>query len=502
MMIFSPTQLKLGLFSLLLLLPFSVWSGNLQVTVTQLNVTAHPGAPDLICQQNKSKQKVIKKPQSIQHEALNEIPDEEEVRDEIGKFAEEASLSRLPSQAESGILGHARPGEPYRVAVWGDSHLAAAFFTNELEQLLHLPPQKIVTGFIPANMNRGGVRLPLRKTCVSANWRYETAYAHASAAHAPGPGLVNLYTSEANSSLSWDLRSPAGVAEKRQVRILYQQTTQPQTVAISIDGAEEVLTTLVGSPGPAALELVADAPLSVARLRLVEGEFRLHGLSFPEATAALQMDVFGYPGATVAGWKEANQDYLSAWFSEQNYDLVMLEFGTNEGNVKSLDAHAYQDTLRKSLSNMRTLFPDSACILIAPGDRGVLVRRKGKRIVKQLARKQHNTRQRSQMIAAPGNKATPGDLLRFTRIHTEINQIQKKVAAEYRCTAWSMMDAMGGAGSAYRWARHSPPWMARDLIHFTVPGYLKLADLFAKDLGWNANELLTPELSGIALRTK
>jgi lysophospholipase L1-like esterase len=44
--------------------------------------------------------------------------------------------------------------------------------------------------------------------------------------------------------------------------------------------------------------------------------------------------------------------------------------------------------------------------------------------------------------------------------------------------------AMGGAGSAYRWARHNPPLMARDLIHFTVPGYQRLAQLMAKDLGW------------------
>jgi len=28
--------------------------------------------------------------------------------------------------------------------------------------------------------------------------------------------------------------------------------------------------------------------------------------------------------------------------------------------------------------------------------------------------------------------------------------------------------------------------MARDLIHFTVPGYQRLAQLFARDMGWSS----------------
>ena len=48
---------------------------------------------------------------------------------------------------------------------------------------------------------------------------------------------------------------------------------------------------------------------------------------------------------------------------------------------------------------------------------------------------------------------------------------------------------MGGQGGAYRWARQSPPLMARDLIHFTVPGYQQLAREFADDMGWNAAQL-------------
>ena len=82
------------------------------------------------------------------------------------------------------------------------------------------------------------------------------------------------------------------------------------------------------------------------------------------------MDVFGYPGATVAGWKNAKFEYFNAWFTQPAYQLVMLEFGTNEGNVKPFDVATYRATLVESVRNMRATFPAAACILMAPGDRG------------------------------------------------------------------------------------------------------------------------------------
>ena len=76
------------------------------------------------------------------------------------------------------------------------------------------------------------------------------------------------------------------------------------------------------------------------------------------------------------------------------------------------------------------------------------------------------------------------DLLQYSRIHADINRVQAEVAQAAGCSAWSMQDAMGGQGKAYEWARQSPALMAKDLIHFTVPGYQRLAQEFFKDMGW------------------
>jgi len=493
--------------------------------LTTLRVVAQASVPDLQC---------ISVPRAAASAAAveqdpREIPDDEEVQAALKEATAHPStpFSGVPPLA--GALGRARPGEPYRVAMWGDSHLAAGFFTQELAKILKLAPEQVRAGFIPANMNRPGVRLPLRKSCVSPQWRYESAHAHAVSAAAPGPGLVNLFSTQTGATLGWDLRNAAGLAETRHVRLLYQQTAQPIQVAVSVDGAPEVEVLLSSAPGPGVLELVADSPLSVVQLRLVSGEFRLQGLALPvPSQTALQMDVFGFPGATVAGFKAAGADYLSTWFAQTPYHLVMLQFGTNEGNAKPFDAGAYQATLREAVLSLRQVFPQAACVLIAPGDRGVLVRRSekvkpvlgharfaaekkagksaahsaasGKSKSKSKGKGQVTSRSRSVVEAAPAQSLTPvapdsgqrppaRNLLQYTRIHEEIGQIQSAVAQQHGCSVWSMLQAMGGQGGAYRWARQTPPLMARDLIHFTVPGYQYLAQQFAQDMGWDAKAL-------------
>ena len=52
------------------------------------------------------------------------------------------------------------------------------------------------------------------------------------------------------------------------------------------------------------------------------------------------------------------------------------------------------------------------------------------------------------------------------------------------CSSDLALDAMGGLGGAYRWQAQQPAWMARDLTHFTVPGYQQLARQWAADMAW------------------
>lgn len=432
----------------------------------QLQVHAQPDVPDLVCETKAQSAR----PAPTPNPDPLEVPTDDMVRATSDGFELQMTLPSAVAPAAPTV----RPtAGTQRIAVWGDSHLAAGFFTEELARQLKVPADNVSNVLLPANMGRAGVRLPIRRTCVSPQWKYELGYLGGDGARLPGPGLVNMVTDQAGATLAWDLRSDKRGANYERVRILYQQTEAPIVVGISVDGAAETQVTLAQHAGPAALELAADQAVSQVKLRLIDGALRFHGLDLQAQHAGpLAMDVFGYPGATVASWKAAQLDYLSAWFGARDYQLVMLEFGTNEGAVKPFDARFYRKMLESSVHNMRTVFPNAACVLIAPGDRGVLV--------PQSVNVRKRTKDKKK-AAAPKI-----DLFVYSRIHAEIGRIQRDVALEAGCSAWSMMDAMGGPGQSYAWVHRSPPLMAKDLTHFTVAGYQRFAQKLARDMGWTA----------------
>lgn len=438
--------------------------------IRQLLVQARPDPAPMECEKTAP---VARRAAAPNPDPL-EVPTVETVRSMSPNA--DVTMSSGPVVAQPSVPAR-RPGPgPYRIGIWGDSHLAANFFTEELLRQLKAP-EGVTNTIIPATMGRAGVRLPLLRSCVSSQWKYEPNYVGGESAAAPGPGLANMFADQPGATLAWDVRKSAQSPGYERVRILYQQAEAPLVVGVSVDGGAEQEITLAGPAGPAALELMADLPISQVKLRLLDGRLRFHGLELlPQQPAAFGMDVFGYPGATVAGWKATNQDYLASWFARDQYQLVILEFGTNEGNVKPFDLAAYRKTLVESVANMKAMFPSAACVLVAPGDRGVLVPRSAN-IRKPKTRKEREAQARRK-------KAAQIDLLQYSRIHAEIGRVQAEVAQSAGCSAWSMLDAMGGQGQAYEWARQSPALMAKDLIHFTVPGYQRLAQAFFKDLGW------------------
>lgn len=442
------------------------------VSTSRLEVAATGGpVEDIVCLRHSKRPA----PRKTDADPL-EMPSEEDLDELL-----HSTGRKVQAEPKLPIL---RPtGERMRVAVWGDSHMAAAFFTDELVRIAGLDAAVARPSILSANFGRPGVRLPVRTHCVTGGWRYENAYSTPAAATRPGPGLMSMVSSDAGSEVALDLRSLRG-GEAGPIRVLYEGAGIPLRLGVTVDGGVESEVQLSTSIGPAALEIVANAPMSQLRLRILEGTLRLQGLALGTAPRALlQFDVFGYPGATVGGWARADIGYLGAWFRIDPYDLVVLAYGTNEGNAHPFEASAYRQTVTSAVANLRKAFPAASCLLIGPGDRGVLVRRSQKtRNVKGKQKAKTSTSKATASIPLAE------DLLRYSRIHAEIALIQEDVSRAAGCSFWSPLDAMGGAGSAYRWRKSG--LMAPDLIHFTVKGYQQLAQSFATAAGWTPATIL------------
>lgn len=433
-----------------------------------------------------------KGPAPVSPPAAKTAPTELPADDDVSEALQNTATS-LPQAPPTRQTLQARP-DGWRIAIWGDSHTAAAFFSDQLVRKMVPADAPVNSHFVNAGVGHAGVRGLVRKTCLSGDWGREMAYAHADAAAAPGPGMTTLVAKRPGATLALDLRDAQGQPRHNSLQLLYHGDGTGNTqLAISVDGEAQTLVKLNPQAGPNALALQTTAALSTLQVRVVEGAFRFQGLKLAEqpAPAALHLDLFAYPGATMAGWVRSDLGYLASWFNDQSYDLALIAFGTNEGNDPRFNEDAYREMLTRAVGNFREVFPQTQCVLIGPGDRGIRVvkakttKNSKKQVVKGKEKKNAKDSKSGQVTRA--TRTTPSvNLLKYARIHEQIGRIQAEVAAQHGCAAWSMQLAMGGVGSAYAWARKNPALMAPDLIHFTSAGYRELANTFLVDFGMTA----------------
>ncbi len=349
---------------------------------------------------------------------------------------------------------------PRRIAVWGDSHIAAGPFMPTVQEVLRAKGVTVATHFLPPTMGRANVRLPaLHAYCIGHGWSSELAFTSPTVVRT-GPGMINRIADAGPDSYLWlDLRNASLEATVRQLSIVYR-VPQGATLAYSVNDGPEQTADLTASPDSQGLVIKGDALISTIKMRVVSGEFVLHGFMLDYDTPpAVTFDVFGLPSATARSWANVDTSYLTQALHGTDYDGVVLEYGTNEGNTLSFDSGKYEAGLVTALANMRAVFPHASCVLVGPPDRGVLMRHGGGSL----------------------------DLLTFSRIHQQIEAVQAQLGAQYNCVAWNWQDLMGGPGGSYGWALNMPPLMGRDLTHLSRDGYKRTGDALAHSLGWGTS---------------
>jgi hypothetical protein len=389
-------------------------------------------------------------------------------------------LPTLDAQLVKGfaLRQHQGQTQPLRIGMWGDSHLASGVFSGELARAIAASGARIDASYLPTTMGRSGVRLPIGKHCQSSTWRFEPAYVSSAQTMRVGPSLVDLRSTRSGAYLWLDFRRDAQPSRVVSVRVMYAPAAVASTLGVRLDDGVEQRVTLARTPAGAkagggtvtsaeiAIAATGGAPLSTLKLRVIDGTAVLQGFMLTHRDPApITMDVFGLPSATVRGWAQADPAYLTDALRGQTYDAVMLEYGTNEGNASNFTRESYAAGLTRALAGMRAVFPDAACLLIGPTDRGIRIRRP---------------------TARRGTKPLPPpDLLKYARVHREITEVQAEVGRRYDCASWDWQAFMGGPAGIYSWVLSAPPRAARDLTHLTPAGYRQSAAALARALGWD-----------------
>lgn len=435
-----------------------LFSGS--VLALTLDVSGSPNPSEMECP--KSVAPVVKSPR-VQQEELDP-PVREEVEKSV-EFPETYSHQHL----RPAMTHHTMPPS---IGIWGDSHLAAGFFTDELVASLALNKEDAKPGFMPPTMGRAGVRLPIKKFCKSSGWRLANAYVARGELQKFGPALTRLENIQDDTSLWIDFRYQNNQPALEQLTVLFGAARE-QAVVLEVNVDDAPPQQIMLEKGENQLLLHATHPFSQLRLRVISGSLSIEGfapvyVSHPR----MRLDIFGIPGATAHSWQVIDPVYLRARLNSPEYDMVILEYGTNEGADRNFDAEKYKAALTGSLQGMKSAFPNAQCLLIGPTDRGTLLKKQQKSAKNRLASKI--------------GKAEPvlrEQMLKYASVHARIAEIQKSVALANSCGFWDWQLAMGGPGSAYKWFFSNPPLMAKDLTHLTRLGYQKSARMFVGDMG-------------------
>ena len=432
------------------------------LSAKELVVDGTGAVPDLVCSMGRTP---IKSNSSGSHEQ-----DEPPAADDLPESFLLNNQS-LPKPIPIEIQKH---GSILSVGIWGDSHSAANFFSDELVATLGLSKNQYRPTFIPPSFGRGGVRLPIKKYCKSDGWSYLLAYTSKLSSAQFSPSLISLTSNISGSNLAVDFRFSDNRPALESLTILLRPSSDDISINLTVDS---LTFDNVNIPaGDDRIILKASSPFSIVKLMLQSGSLTIEGF-LPTYTTepSLFLDTFGIPGATAKGWKNIDPIYMKKKLPPQQYDLAILQYGTNEGADRNFDPISYKESLSLSLGKFKSVFPSTECVLIGPTDRGVLIKR-----IKINERKKNKTNKIK--LAKQAKSINYVDLLKYSSVHQNISEIQASVASEFGCKFWNWQNAMGGKGGSYGWFHKNPRLMANDLIHLTIPGYQESARTFVESV--------------------
>ena len=235
------------------------------------------------------------------------------------------------------------------------------------------------------------------------------------------------------------------------VEISYLAQPGGGKLAVSADGAVvDTIDTDAAAKQPGWQTVALPATTKSIDLKPTEGKVSVFGESFTTAQRGVLYDSLGLNGAFTSVLSSGMNPAL--WADElkhTNPALIVINYGTNESGFGPYVDHAYEATLRTTITRIRAALPNVSILIMSPMDRG--------------------------------KRSGVDEIATYDTI-PRIVAIQQRVAAEQKCAFFDTFEAMGGEGTMSRWYTGHPRMVAGDLIHPTPQGAAIVGGLFVKDL--------------------
>lgn len=352
-----------------------------------------------------------------------------------------AALERLSTTCQG--------DDKVRIAVYGASHTQADIYTSYLRRYLQARFGNGGQGFVPLALAKGQNR-KLDFKVENEGFRAEFAM------NSPQPGRFGLLGAASVNAVPGATfrilprRARDSETWASEYELFYGAEPQGGELSLGVDGGTPVILPSNSEPAEARYHSF-EVPLGAHELSLKalgDGPTRVFGFSAERVGPGVVIDTLGIGGMRANSILTWDQSLWAEHLLRRAPSLVILAYGTNEASDQRDTIPEYAQQLKQVLTRLRQILPEASCVLVGPGD----------------------------YPRANGSswKARPRLL--------EVIRTQRELAPQFRCGFWDTYTFMGGEGSMHEWASAKPALAAKDHIHLTNRGYVRMGMAFGDAL--------------------
>jgi lysophospholipase L1-like esterase len=399
-------------------------------------------------------------------------PDDAQAAEPPSVVAALAHGSQSPARRQGGA-----GQRPITILQLGDSHTSADFLTGEIRRRLQETYGNGGSGYVTAGRPHIGVLSSTLKISVSQGWTYQALQR--------SEEVGEFWMSGFNTVASREGETLSFTSEKAEtfdvIEIEAIRRPGGGSFEIKLDGKVEGSFDLAGQKvEPFVIRLVPDqGPTNQVRdLTLTtrsDGTVSIASVAIYNTRAGLTYNSVGYPGATVDILNKLDNRLFLSNLRRLNPQIVVLSFGSNEGEKASLDIAAYTEHYRKVIAKIRAALPGVTIVMIGPPEAEQLPSH-----CKDKARETATCRVPSETTAS-ASRADACEWKPLAKL-ADVREAQRKLAQREGAVFWNWASIMPKECGADRWLNQSPVLMAKDHLHFTITGYKKSAAAFLDTL--------------------
>jgi lysophospholipase L1-like esterase len=352
-----------------------------------------------------------------------------------------AALERLSTSCQA--------EDKVRIAVYGASHTQADIYTSYLRRYLQARFGNGGQGFVPLALAKGQNR-KLDFKVENDGFRAEFAQ------NAPQPGRFGLLGAASVNAVPGATlrilprRSSDSETWASQYELFYGAEPQGGELSLGVDGGTPVILPSNSEPAEARYHGF-ELPLGAHELSikaLGNGPTRVFGFSAERSGPGVVIDTLGIGGMRAASILTWDQSLWAEHLLRRAPSLVILAYGTNEASDQRDTIAMYAEQLKQVLTRLRQILPETSCVLVGPGD----------------------------YPRGSGSHWTVRPRL------LDVIRTQRELAPSFGCGFWDTYTFMGGEGSMHEWASAKPALGAKDHIHLTNRGYVRMGMAFGDAL--------------------